>query len=69
MSTVEFADKAQDLVEYLECAAEELAVERLAASPVDEQFMQVERARLDVLRALQEARAIMHTLERSDPDD
>jgi hypothetical protein len=62
MSTVEFADKAQDLVEYLECAAEELAVERRAAAPVDEQFMQVERARLDVLRALQEARAIAHAL-------
>ena len=59
----ELANKAQGLVGYLERAAHELAVERLAGSSVDEQFMQVERARLDVLRALQEARAIAHALE------
>jgi hypothetical protein len=58
----ELADTAQGLVGYLERAAQELAVERLASSPVCEQFMQVERARLDVLRALQEARAIAHAL-------
>jgi hypothetical protein len=65
MSTVELADMARELVEHLERAAHELTVERLAAATADEQFSQVERARLDVLRALREARAIVDELASS----
>ena len=65
MSAVELADSARKLIEYLERAAHELAVERLAAATADEQFCQVERARLDVLRALREARLVEHELPSS----